>query len=109
MRCADSHGEQGACAVYGVKSVEKAIQEGAVGTGGVFLVNKSLFHKGRFQEAIASLSNTVREDGGEIRVVSDCHVCGQRLSKIGGIVAILTFPVFGLDELEDEEKSKGTR
>ncbi|KAL1899171.1 Translation factor pelota [Sporothrix stenoceras] len=98
-------GESDSRAAYGVKSVEKAIEEGAVGTGGVLLVNKSLFHNGKFQESVASLSTKVREEGGEVRILSDSHDCGQQLSKLGGIAAELTFPVFGLDELEDEEKN----
>ncbi|ERT02698.1 uncharacterized protein SPSK_00515 [Sporothrix schenckii 1099-18] len=102
VRDGDSDGR----VAYGARSVEKAIQEGAVGTGGVLLANESLFHKGKFQEAVASLSNTVRAEGGEVRILSDAHDCGKNLSRLGSIAAILTFPVFGLDDLDDEEAKK---
>lgn len=100
-----SRDEQSGRVAYGVRSVEKAAQEGAIGAGGIILVNKSLFHEGKFQEAVAVLSNKAREDGGEVRILSDTHECGQNLAKLAGIAAILTFPVFGLDDLDEEGKN----
>ncbi|TPX16823.1 uncharacterized protein E0L32_003385 [Thyridium curvatum] len=95
---------------YGTKPVEKAVQEGAVGRGGgVLLVNNSLFRSQDIatRRRYVALVDKVKEDGGEARVLSSDHESGQRLDALGGIAAILTYPIVDLDEDEDEDDEGG--
>lgn len=97
---------------YGVQPVERAVREGAVGRGGgVLLVNNSLFRSLDIATRMryVALVDKVKEDGGEARVLSSDHESGQRLDALGGIAAILTYPILDLDEDEvvDEEDGGG--
>jgi protein pelota len=49
------------------------------------------------------LVDKVKEDGGEVRLLSSDHESGKRLEALGGIAAILTYPIFDLDEDAEEE------
>ncbi|KAF1351203.1 eRF1 domain 1-domain-containing protein [Delphinella strobiligena] len=82
---------------YGPKEVETAVEKGAVGRGGgVLLISNSLF---RAQDVevrrrwVALVDRVAKEEGGEVRVLSDGHESGRRLEGLGGIAAILTFPL----------------
>ncbi|KAK4163980.1 hypothetical protein QBC43DRAFT_237932 [Cladorrhinum sp. PSN259] len=93
---------------YGVKPVIKAVQEGAVGRGGgVLFINNSFFRSMDVAERkkYVALVDKVKEDGGEALVLSSDHESGQRLDALGGIAAILTYPIYDLDE--DEEEGEG--
>ena len=46
-------------------------------------------------------------EGGEVRILSEKHESGQRLEGLGGIAAILTFPLEDLDESDEEDNHKG--
>lgn len=89
---------------YGPKEVEKAVEKGAVGRGGgVLLISNSLF---RAQDVAVrrrwvGLVDRVKDvEGGEVRVLSSEHESGKRLEGLGGVAAILTFP---LDDLDDDD------
>lgn len=90
---------------YGPKEVEQAVEKGAVGRGGgILLIINSLF---RSQDVATrrrwvSLVDRVRDEGGEVRILSSDHESGKRLDGLGGIAAILTFPIEDMDDLEDE-------
>ncbi|KAI2638318.1 pelota [Xylaria nigripes] len=91
---------------YGTVPVEKAVREGAVGRGGgVLLINNSLFRSLEIatRKRYVSLVDKVKEDGGETRILSSDHESGQRLDALGGIAALLTYPIFDLDEEDDEQ------
>ena len=86
---------------YGPKEVEECVDKGAVGRGGgVLLISNALF---RSQDVATrrrwvKLVDQVREiEGGEVRVLSSDHESGKRLEGLGGIAAILTFPVEDID------------
>ena len=94
-------------AAYGPREVEQAVEKGAVGRGGgVLLISDSLF---RAQDVAVrrrwvGLVDRVREtEGGEVRVLSSTHESGKQLEGLGGIAAMLTFPLEYLDEGEEEE------
>ncbi|CAK7208396.1 Translation factor pelota [Sporothrix curviconia] len=107
MREEEEAGALGHRAVYGAKVVKRAVQEGAVCVGGgVLLINKSLFTNKKLQNTLATLVTSVREEGGAVHILSDTHESGQRLAKIGGVAALLTFPLFGPDDVEHEEATK---
>lgn len=93
---------------YGPKEVELAADKGAMGKGGgVLLISNSLFRAQdvEVRRRWVRLVDKVRdEEGGEVRVLSSEHESGKRLDALGGIAAILTFPLDDLDEdLEDED------
>jgi protein pelota len=93
---------------YGPREVEKAVENGAVGRGGgVLLINNMLFRsqdietRRRWVEVV----DKAKEDGGEVRILSSEHESGTRLEGLGGIAAILTYPLEDLDEEEGESGS----
>jgi len=95
---------------YGTAPVEKAVREGAVGRGGgVLLVNNSLFRSQDIatRKRYVSMVDKVKEDGGDARILSSDHESGQRLDALGGIAAILTYPIFDLDEEHDDQVNDG--
>lgn len=97
---------------YGAKPVEKAVAEGAVGRGGgVLLVNNSLFRSMDIatRKKYVALVDKVKDDGGEVKILSSDHASGQRLDTLGGIAAITTYPIYDLDEDEDEEGGESAK
>lgn len=95
---------------YGPKPVEKAVNEGAVGRGGgVLLINNSFFRSMDIatRKRFVGLVDRVKEGGGEARVLSSDHESGQRLDSLGGIAAILTYPIYDLDDSDDEGEGEG--
>jgi protein pelota len=91
---------------YGPSEVEKAVEKGAVGQGGgVLLINNSLFRSQEIgvRKRWVALVDKVKEEGGDARVLSSDHESGKRLEGLGGIAAILTFPLDDLDEGEEKE------
>ncbi len=96
---------------YGPREVELAAEKGAVGKGGgVLLISNALF---RAQDVgvrrrWVRLVDRVRDvEGGEVRVLSSEHESGKRLDGLGGIAAILTFPLEDLDEEGNEGEEEG--
>ena len=78
-----------------------AIERGAVGKGGgVLLISNSLFRSQDIQtrKKWVGVVDAVKEQGGEVRVLSSMHESGKRLEGLGGIAAILTYAIEDLDE-----------
>ncbi|KAK0704583.1 hypothetical protein B0H67DRAFT_498151 [Lasiosphaeris hirsuta] len=91
---------------YGRDPVEKAVMEGAVGRGGgVLLINNAFFRSLDLptRKRYVALVDKVKEDGGEAKVLSSDHESGERLDALGGIAAILTYPLYDLDEDEEQD------
>lgn len=84
-------------ATYGPREVESAVDQGAVGRGGgVLIISNRLFRSQNVAERRrwVGLVDRVRDvEGGEVRVLSSDHESGRRLEGLGGIAAMLTFPV----------------
>lgn len=92
---------------YGPREVERAVTAGAVGIGGgVLLISNGLFRardvevRRRWVELVDRVRDT---EGGEVKVLSSEHESGKRLEALGGIAAILTYPLYDLDESGDED------
>lgn len=94
-------------ATYGPREVEFAVDQGAVGRGGgVLIVSNRLFRSQDVAERKrwVALVDRVRDvEGGEVRVLSSDHESGKRLEGLGGIAALLTFPVAEEDFDSDAE------
>ena len=91
---------------YGPREIERAVEKGAVGRGGGVLLSSNALFRAQdvgIRRRWVKLVDRVREDeGGEVRVLSSEHESGKRLEGLGGIAAILTFPLEDLDEDEDD-------
>jgi protein pelota len=93
---------------YGPQEVERAVDKGAVGPGGgTLMISHSLFRSQDIatRRRWVRLVDRVREDeGGDVRILSSDHESGRRLEGLGGIAAILTFPIEDEDsDGEDED------
>ncbi len=42
------------------------------------------------------------EEGGEVRILSSDHESGKRLEGLGGIAAILTFPIEDMEDVDED-------
>lgn len=94
---------------YGPRECELAVERGAVGKGGgVLLISNSLFRSQNIQtrKRWVGLVDEVKEQGGEVRVMSSMHESGKRLEGLGGIAAILTYPIEDLDEEIDANEER---
>ena len=91
---------------YGAKEVERAVEAGAVGRGGgALLISHSLFRSDQIavRRRWIKLVDQVRDEyGGDVRILSSDHESGRRLAQIGGIAAILTFP---MEEEDSDQES----
>ena len=86
---------------YGPKECTTAVERGAVGKGGgVLLISNALFRSQEIntRKRWVRVVDDVKDQGGEVRVFSSMHESGKRLEGLGGIAAILTFPIEDLDE-----------
>ncbi|CAB3993568.1 pelota homolog [Paramuricea clavata] len=87
-------------AYYGVKHVERANELLAVE---ILLVSDELFRANdvAVRKQYVSLVESVKENGGDIKIFSSLHVSGEQLGQLSGVAAILRFPV--PDIAEDDE------
>ena len=90
-------------AFYGLKHVEKANEARAIDT---LLVSDNLFRSQNVNERkmYVALVESVRDNGGEVRIFSSLHVSGEQLAQLTGIAALLRFP---MPELEDDPLEDG--
>lgn len=97
-------------AAYGPQEVEQAVEKGAVGKGGgMLLISDSLFRAQDVgvRKRWVGLVDRVREvEGGEVRVLSGTHESGRQLEGLGGIAAILTFPLEYLGDGEEGDENE---
>lgn len=97
-------------ATYGPREVESAVDQGAVGRGGgVLLVSNRLFRSQDVAERKrwVRLVDRVRDvEGGEVRILSSDHESGKRLDGLGGVAALLTFPILDEDLAGEEEEKE---
>ncbi|XP_012675966.1 protein pelota homolog [Clupea harengus] len=91
-------------AFYGLGHVEKASEALAID---ILLISDQLF---RHQEVATRsryvrLVDSVRDNGGNVRVFSSLHVSGDQLNQLSGVAAILRFPIADMSEGEEEDSS----
>ncbi|PYH87777.1 hypothetical protein BO71DRAFT_404380 [Aspergillus ellipticus CBS 707.79] len=95
-------------ATYGPREVESAVDQGAVGRGGgVLIISNRLFRSQDVAERKrwVSLVDRVRDvEGGDVRVLSSDHESGRRLDGLGGVAALLTFPIVDDDIDNDDDQ-----
>uniref|UniRef100_A0A7N8X272 Protein pelota homolog n=1 Tax=Mastacembelus armatus TaxID=205130 RepID=A0A7N8X272_9TELE len=52
------------------------------------------------------LVDSVRDNGGNVRIFSSLHVSGEQLTQLSGVAAILRFPIADLSEAEEDSSSE---
>lgn len=93
---------------YGLKQVAQAVEDGAVGRGGgTLMVNNALFRSDDIitRKQYVSMVDQVKENGGEVHLLSSDHESGKSLDGLGGIAALLTYPILDPDEQDAEPAS----
>lgn len=87
-------------AYYGYFHVQKANEELAIDS---LLISDQLFRSPDIvtRKQYVALVESVRERGGIVYIFSTMHVSGQQLQQVGGVAAILRYPLPDLDELEE--------
>lgn len=98
---------------YGPGEVEKAVEKGAVGQGGgTLLLSNGLFRSQdvKVRRRWVELHDRVKDiEKGRVIVLSSAHESGKRLDGLGGVGAILTFPLLDLDDEEEEDEGAEDR
>ncbi|KAF9796227.1 hypothetical protein SFRURICE_016150 [Spodoptera frugiperda] len=86
-------------AFYGKKHIERANEALAIET---LMISDKLFRCQDIQQRkeYVALVDSVRENGGEVKIFSSMHVSGEQLDQLTGIAAVLRFP---MPELEDSD------
>lgn len=84
-------------AYYGYRHVKAACDRGAVAT---LLVSDALFRArdSALRKAYVTLVEEVGASGGAVHVFSSLHVSGEQLTQIGGVAALLRFPIADIEE-----------
>lgn len=93
-------------AYYGINHVEKANEAIAVET---LLVTDELFRSTDLptRKRYVKLVESVKENGGDVRVFSSLHVSGEQLGQLSGVAAILRFPMPDIANDEDSAEEIG--
>ncbi|KAK4303954.1 hypothetical protein Pmani_024079 [Petrolisthes manimaculis] len=86
-------------AYYGIKHVERANDSQAIET---LLVSDTLFRSSDIDERrrYVRLVDSVKENGGDVKIFSSLHVSGEQLDQMTGVAALLRFP---MPEIEEED------
>lgn len=93
-------------ATYGYSWVAKAAEQGALET---LLLTDSLFRAQDIQrrKQYVELVADARAAGAKVHIFSSLHVSGDQLGKLGGVAAVLRFPL-PIDDLLDEENARSS-
>ncbi|MHA1751137.1 MAG: mRNA surveillance protein pelota [Candidatus Helarchaeota archaeon] len=77
---------------YKINDIEKADLYGAIDT---LLILDKLFRECSIEERayFYNLLKNIENKGGKIKIISSLHPAGEQLNKLGGIVALLRFPI----------------
>lgn len=91
-------------AYYGYKHVVAANANNAIET---LLITDELFRNQDIatRRKYVDLVESVRDNGGTVRLFSSLHVSGEKLGQISGVAAILRFPMPEIDEADDGSDS----
>ncbi|GLD94400.1 hypothetical protein PINS_up003011 [Pythium insidiosum] len=89
-------------AYYGYKHVAQANEHLAIET---LLITDELFRSQDIatRRKYVDLVESVRENGGIVRLFSSLHVSGEKLGQLSGVAAILRFPMPEIDHDDGED------
>lgn len=91
-------------AFYGLKCVEAANEALAIET---LLISDALFRSKDIatRKRYVALVESVRENGGDVKLFSSLHVSGEQLNQLTGVCAILRFPMPDIEDDDDDDSS----
>ncbi|POM62812.1 MRNA surveillance protein pelota [Phytophthora palmivora] len=91
-------------AYYGYKHVVRANANMAIET---LMITDALFRSQDIatRRKYVDLVESVRDNGGTVRLFSSLHVSGEKLGQVSGIAAILRFPMPEIDEEDQDDES----
>ncbi|XP_026864995.1 protein pelota homolog [Electrophorus electricus] len=91
-------------AFYGLAHVERASEALAID---VLLISDKLFRHQDIatRSRYVRLVDSVRDNGGTVRIFSSLHVSGEQLTQLSGVAAILRFPIADPSDAEEEDSS----
>ena len=91
---------------YSYRYVRRANELQAVDT---LMVTDTLFKNCNLtiRQQYVRLTESVKEHGGTVRIFSSLHVSGEQLAMVGGIAAILRFPMLDVEVPQGEEDGAG--
>ncbi|VEN50420.1 unnamed protein product [Callosobruchus maculatus] len=92
-------------AFYGKKHVLRANEAQAIET---LMISDNLFRCKDVNERkeYVKLVDSVRENGGDVKIFSSLHISGEQLDQLTGIAAILRFPMPELEDSDDSDEEK---
>ncbi|XP_061712476.1 protein pelota [Cydia pomonella] len=90
-------------AFYGKKHIERANEAQAIE---VLMISDKLFRCQDIQKRkeYVALVDSVRDNGGDVRIFSSMHVSGEQLDQLTGLAAILRFPMPELEDSDEEDE-----
>ncbi|KAL7680898.1 putative 50S ribosomal protein L30e [Plasmopara halstedii] len=93
-------------AYYGYKHVIRANSNMAIET---LMISDALFRSQDIatRRKYVEIVESVRDNGGTVRLFSSMHVSGEKLGQVSGIAAILRFPMPEIDEEDQNDDSEG--
>nr|UST29492.1 pelota [Haliclona caerulea] len=93
-------------AYYGIRHVEKANEAMAVET---LLVTDKLFRSADLatRKRYVALVESIKENGGDVKIFSSLHVSGEQLGQLSGVAAILRFPIPDIADEEEDDDDEG--
>lgn len=91
---------------YGPKQCKEAIEKGAVAT---LMVADSLFRNVNVatRRQYVEMTESVKESGAIVHILSSQHVSGQQLAQLSGIAGVLRFPLPELDDIASDAGLSG--
>jgi protein pelota len=91
---------------YGPAQVRKAVDDGAVST---LMVADSLFRNANvaLRRQYVEMTEIVKDSGSVVHIFSSQHVSGEQLAQLGGLAAILRFPMPELEDIDSEAELDG--
>lgn len=94
-------------AYYGYKHVARANENMAIET---LMVTDELFRSQDLatRRKYVDLVESVRDNGGNVRLFSSLHVSGEKLGQVSGVAAILRFPMPEIDEEFQDDSDSGS-
>ncbi|BFZ18717.1 hypothetical protein BsWGS_21756 [Bradybaena similaris] len=92
-------------AYYGMGHCEKAAAQQAIE---VLLISDELFRAQNVaqRKRYVSLVDSVKENGGDVKIFSSLHVSGEQLGQLSGVAAILRFPMPDDGEDQDDDSDE---
>jgi len=93
---------------YGISDVEKLVRQGHLGASSILMVGNALFRSSDVEKRkmFTAMVQKVEAAGGEV-VIFGGHEAAEGLELLGNIAAILPYPVYELEDEEEEEARAG--